>query len=129
VQAFRATAAGSLGSLIQAGSTLNVDGKIITFADATAPAAAKVPAGSGVSGHVVTDGSGNSTVYLQGGTVADVLKAIDLATGVQTASNSGGTATVTTATGQTASSINSVGALKISTGTSADLAISGTAMP
>jgi len=126
VQAFRATAAGSLGSLIQAGSTLNVDGKIITFADATAPAAAKVPAGSGVSGHVVTDGSGNSTVYLQGGTVADVLKAIDLATGVQTASNSGGTATVTTATGQTASSINSVGALKISTGTNADLAISGT---
>jgi hypothetical protein len=126
VQAFRATGAGSLGSLVQAGSTLNVDGKIITFADATAPAAAKVPAGSGVSGNVVTDGSGNSTVYLQGGTVADVLKAIDLATGVRTASNSGGTATVTTATGQTASSISAVGALKISTGTNADLAISGT---
>jgi hypothetical protein len=75
---------------------------------------------------VVTDGSGNSTVYLQGGTVADVLKAIDLATGVQTASNSGGTATLTTATGQTASSISTAGALKISTGTNADLAISGT---
>jgi len=126
VQAFRATASGSLGSLIQAGSTLNVDGHVITFADATVPAAAKVASGSGVSGNVVTDGSGNSTVYLQGGTVADVLKAIDLATGVQTASNSGGTATVTTATGQTASSISTAGALKISTGTNADLAISGT---
>jgi len=126
VQAFRATASGSLGSLIQAGSTLNVDGHVITFADATVPAAAKVASGSGVSGNVVTDGSGNSTVYLQGGTVADVLKAIDLATGVQTASNSGGTATLTTATGQTASSISTAGALKISTGTNADLAISGT---
>jgi hypothetical protein len=126
VQAFRATASGSLGSLIQAGSTLNVDGHVITFADAAVPAAAKVASGSGVSGNVVTDGSGNSTVYLQGGTVADVLKAVDLATGVQTASNSGGTATLTTATGQTASSISTAGALKISTGTNADLAISGT---
>ena len=79
-----------------------------------------------ISGNVVTDGNGNSTVYLQGGTIADVLKAIDLATGVQTASNSGGAATVTTATGQTASSISAAGALKISTGTNADLAISGT---
>ncbi|MDR3662679.1 MAG: DUF1522 domain-containing protein, partial [Mycobacterium sp.] len=126
VQAFRTTGSGSLGTLIQSGSTLNVDGHIITFADATAPAAAKVPTGSGVSGNVVTDGSGNSTVYLQGGTVADVLKAIDLATGVQTASNAGGTATVTTATGQTNSSISAAGALKISTGVNADLAISGT---
>jgi flagellin len=126
VQAFRATGSGSLGSLIQTGSTLNVDGHVITFADAVKPATANVATGSGETGNVVTDGNGNSTVYLQGGTTADVLKAIDLATGVQTASNSGGTATLTTTTGQTDSSINAAGALKISTGVNADLAISGT---
>jgi hypothetical protein len=126
VQAFRATGTGSLGSLVTAGSTLNVDGHVITFADAVAPAAAKVATGSGVSGNVVTDGNGNSTVYLQGGTIADVLKALDLATGVQTASNTGGTATLSTATGQSISSISAAGALKISTGVNADLAISGT---
>jgi flagellin len=126
VQAFRATGTGTLGSLIQAGSTLNVDGHVIKFSDATAPAAAKVATGSGVSGNVVTDGNGNSTVYLQGGTVADVLKAVDLATGVQTASNTGGTATLSTAAGQTVSSISAAGGLKISTGVNADLAISGT---
>src|SRR5665213_2487773 len=126
VQAFRSTGTGSLGSLIQAGSTLNVDGHVITFADATAPAAAKVATGSGVTGNVVTDGTGNSTVYLQGATVADVLKAIDFATGVQTASNAGGTATPATAAGQTVSSISAAGGLKISTGVNADLAISGT---
>ena len=53
-----------------------------------------VATGSGVSGNVVTDGSGNSTVYLQSGTVADVLKAIDLATGVQTAAIASGAATL-----------------------------------
>ena len=126
VQAFRATAAGSLGSLIQAGSTLNVDGKVITFADATVPAAAKVASGSGVSGNVVTDGSGNSTVYLQGGTTADVLNAIDLATGVKTTVNTSGTSVLSTTSGQTASTISTAGALKISTGVNADLAISGT---
>ena len=65
-------------------------------------------------GNVVTDGNGNSTVYLQGGTVTDVLNAIDLATGVQTATNVGGAATLSTATGQTTSSINANGALKLS---------------
>ena len=127
VQAFRATGSGSLGSLIQAGSTLNVDGHVITFADAVKPATAAVASGSGETGNVVTDGNGNSTVYLQGGTTADVLKAIDLATGVQTASNSAaGVATLSTATGQTDSTISAAGGLKISTGVNADLAISGT---
>ena len=126
VQAFRATSAGSLGSLIQAGSTLNVDGKVITFKDAAVPATTAVASGSGESGHLVTDGNGNSTVYLQGGTIADVLNAIDLATGVQTASNASGTATLSTASGQTASSITAAGALKISTGINADLSITGT---
>jgi hypothetical protein len=53
-----------------------------------------------VSGNLVTDGNGNSTVYLQAGTVADVLKAIDLATGVQTAANASGTPRLSTASGQ-----------------------------
>jgi len=123
--ATRTTSSASLGTLIADGSTLNVNGKTISFKNAGTPVAANVATGSGVSGNVVTDGSGNSTVYLQKGTVADVLKAIDLATGVQTASNSSGTATVTTATGQTNSSIVA-GALHISTGTASDLSIVGT---
>ena len=58
----------SLGTLVQDGSTLNVNGKTITFKNAALPLAANVPTGSGVSGNLVTDGNGNSTVYLQGGT-------------------------------------------------------------
>jgi flagellin len=117
----------SLGTLVQDGSTLNVNGKTITFKNAAMPAAAQVPTGSGrvAGGNLVTDGSGNSTVYLQGGTIGDTLKAIDLATGVQTASNSGGTATLSVTSGQVASSIVA-GALQISTGTTADLSIIGT---
>ncbi|MCA1365764.1 DUF1522 domain-containing protein, partial [Bradyrhizobium sp. IC4059] len=81
----------------------------------------------GASGAVVTDGNGNSTVYLQAGTVADVLNAIDLATGVQTATiAANGTATFAAASGQSKSSINSSGQLKISTGVNADLSITGT---
>jgi hypothetical protein len=121
----RTITAASTGTLIQDGSTLNVNGKTITFKNAAAPLAANVPVGSGVSGNVVTDGNGNSTVYLQGGTLNDTLKAIDLATGVQTATNVSGTATVAVAPGQTASSIVA-GSLQLSTGTTADLAISGT---
>ncbi|ANW04962.1 DUF1522 domain-containing protein [Bradyrhizobium icense] len=121
----RTITSASLGTLIQDGSTLNVNGKTITFKNAAAPAAANVPAGSGVNGNLVTDGNGNSTVYLQGGTIADTLKAIDLATGVQTASNAGGSATLTVASGQVASSIVA-GALQISTGTTSDLSIIGT---
>ena len=84
-----------------------------------------MPPAPAASGNLVTDGSGNSTVYLQGGTIADTLKAIDLATGVQTATNASGTATVAVASGQVASSIVA-GALQISTGTTADLSIIGT---
>ncbi len=85
-----------------------------------------MPTGSGVSGNLVTDGNGNSTVYLETGTVADVLNAIDLATGVKTTTNAAGAATLATASGATASSIAASGALQISTGTTADLSISGT---
>jgi flagellin len=125
VGASRTTSAATVGSLIQDGSTLNVDGHTITFKNAPTPGTSAVATGSGVSGNVVTDGSGNSTVYLQAATVSDVLKSIDLATGVQIAANAAGAATLTTTPGDTTSSIVS-GALKISTGTSADLSISGT---
>jgi flagellin len=126
VQAFRTTSATSLSGLIQADSTLNVDGHIITFKDAATPASAAVPTGSGVSGNVVTDGNGNSTVYLQGAALSDVLNAIDLATGVQTATITNGAAGLATASGQVNSSVNVSGQLKISTGVNADLSITGT---
>src|ERR1700682_1213720 len=121
----RTTSAATLGTLIKDGSTLNVNGKTITFKATGTPAAANVAAGSGVSGNVVTDGSGNSTVYLDGGTVSDVLNAIDLATGVQTASITGGAATLSATAGTNKSSVVA-GALQISTGTSQDLSIVGT---
>jgi flagellin-like hook-associated protein FlgL len=127
VGASRITGAGTLGNLIQDGSTLNVDGHTITFKNAPTPLAAKVPAGSGVSGNVVTDGNGNSTVYLQSATVTDTLKAIDLATGVQTATISLlGTAAVAPAAGQTPSSVSVSGVLQISTGVNSDLSITAT---
>jgi flagellin len=125
----RTTSAASLGQLIQDGSALNVDGHVITFKNAPVPGstgAPAIPSGSGKSGNVITDGNGNSTVYLQAGTVADVLNAIDLATGVQTATiAANGAATLATATGQSASSINTSGPLRIATGINADLAITG----
>ncbi|RXG93899.1 MULTISPECIES: DUF1522 domain-containing protein [Bradyrhizobium] len=124
VTAARATGSGSLASLITDGSTLNVNGKTITFKNGGTPAAANVPSGSGVTGNVVTDGNGNATVYLNKGTVADILNAVDLATGVQTASIASGAATLSTASGQTNSSIVA-GALKISTGATSDLSITG----
>src|SRR5581483_7682768 len=130
VNVSRTTSSASLGATIADGSTLNVDGHVITFKNAPTPGttgAPAVPSGFGASGAVVTDGNGNSTVYLQAGTVNDVLKAIDLATGVQTATvNANGTATLATATGQTNSSINASGQLKISTGVNADLSVTGT---
>ncbi|MEH2623811.1 flagellin [Bradyrhizobium sp. AZCC 1719] len=125
ITAARTTSSNSLGTLVQDGSTLNVNGKIITFKNGGTPGTAEVASGSGVTGNVVTDGSGNSTVYLNEASLADVLTAIDLATGVQTASNAGGTATLSTASGQTNSSLVA-GSLNISTGSNADLSIIGT---
>ncbi|MGY4503460.1 flagellin [Bradyrhizobium sp. GM24.11] len=125
--ASRTTSLATVSSLVTSGSTLNVDGHVITFKDAPTPSAASLAAAQGVSGNVVTDGNGNSTVYLQSGTIADVLKAIDFATGVQTFTlNGSGSGTLATAAGQTASSINTSGQLKISTGVNADLSITGT---
>ena len=125
VTATRATVSTSTSSLIQDGSTLNVNGKTITFKNAQTPAAANVASGSGVSGNVVTDGSGNSTVFLQAGSIADVLKAVDFATGAQTATIASGAATPAAVSGVAASSISG-GVLKLSTGTTSDLSITGT---
>ncbi|WFU43808.1 DUF1522 domain-containing protein [Bradyrhizobium sp. CB82] len=128
VSAARTTSSGSLGTLISDGSTLNVNGKTVTFKNAVVPAAANVPTGSSIAGtgsNVVTDGNGNSTVYLQAATVADVLTAVDLATGVQSVKSvASGTATLQTASGATNSSIVA-GALHISTGANSDLSITG----
>jgi hypothetical protein len=121
----RTTAATTTANLIQDGSTLNVNGHTITFSNAHVPLPAQVPTGSGILGAVQTDGSGNSIVYLQTATVTDTLNAIDLASGVQTATNAAGVATFSTATGVTPSSVNANGTLKLSTGTAADLSISG----
>ena len=116
----------TITSTIANGDTLTVDGHTITFKTGAPPAAASVTAGSGVLGNIVTDSSGNSSVYLNSGAgnVSDLLTAIDLATGVKTASNSaGGVATISLATGATAATVSS-GQLVISTGTAADLSIS-----
>jgi flagellin len=121
----RTTAATTTANLIQDGSTLDVNGHTITFTNAHVPAAAQVPAGSGIFNAVQTDGKGNSIVYLQSATIADTLNAIDLASGVQTASNTAGVATFSPVAGVTPSSVNANGTLKLSTGTVADLNISG----
>jgi hypothetical protein len=121
----RTTSPATIANLVQSGSTLYVNGHTITFTDAAKPAPANVPNGSGEVGNIVTDSTGNSTVYLQGGTIADVLTAIDLGSGVQTAVNAGGIATLTTTPGSTASTVAANGTFKISTGTKSDLSISG----
>ncbi|OSI59979.1 flagellin [Bradyrhizobium canariense] len=119
----RSTSSATLGTLIQDGSTLNVDGKTITFSNAKTPTT--VATGSTQVGNLVTDGNGNSTVYLQAGNVNDILNAIDLATGVQTVKTAGASGALQTTAGAKNSSIVA-GALNLSTGANADLAITGT---
>ena len=121
----RTTGPTTTSNLIQDGSTLTVNGHTITFSNAHVPAAAQVPTGSGILNAVQTDGNGNSIVYLQTATIADTLNAIDLASGVQTTSNSAGVATFSPTPGVTPSSVNANGTLKLSTGTAADLSING----
>jgi flagellin len=122
-----AAASTSISATIANGDTLTVDGHTITFKTGAPPAAGSVTAGSGVSGNIVTDGSGNSSVYLNAGAgkVSDLLTAVDLATGVQTASNAAGVATIAASVPATGTAATvTAGKLVISTGTAADLAIS-----
>src|SRR5216683_1863605 len=109
------------------GDVLVVNGKTITFKAGTAPAAASVASGSGVSGNIVTDGSGNSQVYLgtkttPTATLADVLTAVDLASGVAKSVNTAGAATITGATSAIAG-----GVLTLNSSTGADLSVTGKA--
>jgi flagellin len=120
VTATRTASASGLGTLISAGSTLDIDGKTITFVNSLP---ATTPFGSGVDGAVQTDGNGNSLVSLSSGSIQDVLNAIDLATGVQTARISSGVATLSTTSGDTPSSIDANGKLNLSTGTAQNLTI------
>ncbi|WP_158672219.1 DUF1522 domain-containing protein, partial [Bradyrhizobium guangdongense] len=85
--------AGVAGTSPVDGDTLTVNGHTITFRAGSAPTGTSIPSGSGVNagGSILTDGNGNSTVYLgttaaPTATVDDLLTAIDLASGVQTAS-------------------------------------------
>jgi hypothetical protein len=126
VTANRSTTSGSLGTLVQDGSTLNIDGHTITFKNAQTPQSAASVTSGGVNGNIVTDGNGNSTVYIQSATLTDLLNSIDLATGVKTASIFNGAASLTTTSGQIPSSVNSSGQLALSTGVNADLSITGT---
>lgn len=131
VSATRPSGAAVLSSIIQAGSTLNVNGKSITFKDGTAPTPDSTHQGVVLDGSnaptaLDTDGSGNSTVYLGSATVQDVLNALDLATGVKTGTKSAAGTTLATTGGDTPSAVTSTGQLKISTGTAADLQITGT---
>ena len=112
------------------GETLTVNGKTITFKSGSVPLAAAAPAGSGVSGNIVTDGNGNSTVYIgttaaPTGTVQDLANAIDLASGVQKAVIAAGAATLSNSSGTNAAIAS--GVLTLHTGTGADLSITGRA--
>ena len=69
------------------------------------------PTGTGKSGHIATDGNGNSTVFLQDATVSDLLTAIDLATGVKSAT------IATTTTAVSATSISSTTTVAVTTTT------------
>ena len=104
----------------------------ITFKSGSAPAGTALPAGSGVLGNIVTDGNGNSSVYLgttgtPTGTVGDLLTAIDLASGVQKAviNTTTGVAAFSNASGTNAAIAG--GIVTLTTGTGADLSITGEA--
>ncbi|MBH5392136.1 DUF1522 domain-containing protein, partial [Bradyrhizobium diversitatis] len=125
------TAATKIGTAPADGDTLTVNGKTITFRAGSAPLAAAVPTGSGVSGNLVTDGSGNTTVYLgtaatPAATVNDVLTAIDLASGVQTSTITNGAATIGAASGATPSSI-AAGIVTLKSSAGADVSVTGKA--
>ena len=118
----------AISATIANGDTLTVDGHLITFKTGAPPTTSTVAPGSGVvtgNTNITTDGSGDSTIYLTGGgaNIGDLLKAVDIATGVDTATISAGAATVALTPGDTASSVNGTGQLLVQTGTTSDLSI------
>ena len=121
----RTITSASVGTLVQDGSTLNVNGKIITFKNAAAPLAANVPIGSGVSGNLVTDGNGNSTRLPAGRDDRRYAEGDRSRHRRPDRNERKRCGNGSRRPGQVASSIVA-GALQLSTGTTADLAISGT---
>src|ERR1700744_1460344 len=116
----------SIGATISNGDTLTVDGHTITFKTGATPAAAPGTSGLVGTSNVVTDGNGNSTIYIgtagtQTGSISDLETAIDIATGAQTAAINTTTGVATLGAGTGAASTVSGGALHISTGTAPDL--------
>ena len=116
------------------GDTLTVNGKTITFRSGSAPASTAVASGSGVSGNLVTDGNGNTTVYLgtagtPAATVNDLLSAIDLASGVKTVSITAGAATIAVSASQPGAAVSTAagGAVTLKSSTGADLSVTGKA--
>ncbi len=84
------------------GDSFTVNGKTITFKAGAAPLAAAAPTGYGIdagAASVATDGNGNSLIYIGASsttstaTVGDVLRAIDLASGVRSSVVASGVAT------------------------------------
>lgn len=121
------------------GDKLTVNGKSIEFKTGAAPST--LPSGyasvstTGAT-NVATDGSGNSIIYIGGDAtasaakVSDVLAAIDLASGVRTATLSGSSYTIATTTNQSASSVTSGsggGSLQLNSTLAGSLSISGPA--
>ena len=109
-----------------------VNGKTITFKARRVPAAGAFPPGSLASlGNVMTDGTGNSTLYLGDpsvatsiATVGDLTTAIDLASGRRyVASVSAGVATL----GSVPPAATAAGITTLSSSTGADLSITGKA--
>src|ERR1700761_365102 len=124
-----AASTNAIGATIANGDTITVDGHIITFKTGAPPTTATVAPDSGVvasNTNVTTDGAGDSTIYLNGGAanISDLLKAVDIATGTDSATISGGAATVALTPGGTASSVNGSGQLLLQTGTTSDLSLS-----
>ncbi len=125
-----------LGTAVVAdGDSFTVNGKTITFKAGAAPLAASAPTGYGIdagAASVATDGNGNSLIYIGASsttstaTVGDVLRAIDLASGVRSSTVASGVATTATNAGQTVSSITA-GAVSLQTSTGGDLSVSGKA--
>ena len=84
------------------GDSFTVNGKTITFKAGAAPLAAAAPTGYGIdagAASVATDGNGNSMIYIGASsttstaTVGDILRAVDLASGVRSSVVASGVAT------------------------------------
>src|SRR6266481_5768406 len=112
---------GLAAATVADGDTFTVNGHSITFKAGAAPLAAAAPTGYGIdsgASSIATDGASATTSTA---TVGDVLRAIDLASGVRIATVASGAATVATNSGQTVSTVAGSGAVSLQTSTGGDL--------